>query len=384
MMLAACSSGGGADSQDQVDAAAAKEVFNARISVAPKDGADNVGINTDVKVQISGGKLTDVELMGTGSTDTVAGEFSADRTSWTPSSQLKRATQYKLAVTGKDTKGREETKHSTFTTVSPAHSFIGYYTPDDGATVGVGMPVSIKFDKAITNQADVEKAITVTSSSGQQVVGHWFDQTRLDFRPESYWVAGSTISLKLRLDDVEGAAGVYGVQSKDVTFHIGRSQISTVDVTAKTMTVKRDGATLKTIPITAGSPDHPTYNGQMVISEKFKETRMNGDTVGFEGEYDIADVPHAMRLSSSGTFVHGNYWASKGTFGTANTSHGCVGLQDVKGAGDPSTPAAWFFAHSLVGDVVVVMNSPDETINPANGLNGWNMSWADWQAGSKA
>ena len=77
----------------------------------------------------------------------------------------------------------------------------------------------------------------------------------------------------------------------------------------------------------------------MVISEKFKETRMNGSTVGFKkndgkGEYDIQDVPHAMRLSDSGTFIHGNYWG-KGVFGKANTSHGCVGLEDAKGAKRP-------------------------------------------------
>ena len=49
----------------------------------------------------------------------------------------------------------------------------------------------------------------------------------------------------------------------------------------------------------------------MVISEKLKVTRMNGDTVGFGGEYDIKDVPHAMRLTDSGTFIHGNYWGGE-------------------------------------------------------------------------
>ncbi|NEE53164.1 L,D-transpeptidase family protein, partial [Streptomyces sp. SID8455] len=72
------------------------------------------------------------------------------------------------------------------------------------------------------------------------------------------------------------------------------------------------------------------------------------------------------------TFIHGNYWG-KGIFGTANTSHGCVGLADVKGANDANQPAAWFYNNSLVGDVVIVKNSPDKTITPDNGLNGWNM-----------
>ena len=220
------------------------------------------------------------------------------------------------------------------------------------------MPVSINFNKAITDKKAVQSGITVTSSSGQEVVGHWFNGQRLDFRPEQYWQAGSTVTLKLDLDGVEGAEGVFGVQQKTVTFKIGRNQVShRRRVKAKTMTVTRDGKTIKTIPISAGAPDNPTYNGQMVISEKFKETRMDGSTVGFtkkdgKGEYDIKDVPHAMRLSTSGTFIHGNYWGADSIFGSANTSHGCVGLNDVKGAGDPNQPAAWFFDNSMVGDVV--------------------------------
>ncbi|MFD5035497.1 Ig-like domain-containing protein [Streptomyces sp. NPDC058220] len=396
LVLTACSEGqatdgGGADSskkpssQAQVDEAAAKETSEAQIAIAPKNGATNVGINNDAKVSVTKGSLTSV-TMTTADGTAVQGTLAADAKSWQPDGQLQRSTTYKIAATAKDTKGREAHENGSFTTVSPTNSFIGNFTPEDGSTVGVGMPVSINFDKAITNQKAVQDGITVTSSSGQQVVGHWFSGQRLDFRPEQYWQGGSTVTLKLNLDGVEGAGGVFGVQQKTVTFKIGRNQVSTVDTKAHTMTVAQDGKTIKTIPISAGSPDNPTYNGQMVISEKFKETRMNGATVGFtdddgKGEYDIKDVPHAMRLSTSGTFIHGSYWGGS-AFGNTNTSHGCVGLQDVKGAGDPNQPAAWFYNNSLIGDVVVVKNSPDKTIKPDNGLNGWNLNWADWQAGS--
>ncbi|WP_143673546.1 L,D-transpeptidase, partial [Streptomyces griseiscabiei] len=119
------------------------------------------------------------------------------------------------------------------------------------------------------------------------VVGHWFSDTRLDFRPETYWAAGTTITLGLRLKDVAGADGVYGTQSKDVTFRIGREQISTVDLATKEMTVVRDGATLATYPVTGGDAEHTTWSGIMVISERFEETRMESSTVGLGDEYDI-------------------------------------------------------------------------------------------------
>ncbi|MET8678592.1 Ig-like domain-containing protein [Streptomyces sp. NPDC004647] len=394
LALTSCSDsddGGGtgdrAKSQAQVDEQAAKDASDARITITPKDGADNAGINSDVRVKVADGKLTKVTMTAVETGTDVPGTLSSDGRSWQPGGQLERSTKYKITAKAEDSEGRSATENSTITTVSPDNSFIGNFTPEDGSKVGVGMPVSINFDKAITNKKDVESGIKVTSSSGQKVVGHWFNANRLDLRPEEYWKAGSTVTLNLDLDGVEAAPGVQGVQKKTVTFSIGRNQVSTVDAKSKQMTVTQDGKTIKTIPISSGSPDNPTYNGQMVISEKFKETRMDGSTVGFKkkngkGEYDIKDVPHAMRLSTSGTFIHGNYWGADSIFGSANTSHGCVGLNDVKGGGDSKQPGAWFYDNSLIGDVVEVKNSPDKTVTPDNGLNGWNMDWNEWVAGS--
>ncbi|MEU8561274.1 MULTISPECIES: L,D-transpeptidase [Streptomyces] len=397
LVLSACTDDGGdkktgagsseSSQAQEVDKAAAEDASEAQIAIKPENGATNASINNAAQVSVTKGKLTEV-VMTTADGKAVEGTLAADGSSWKPADQLERSTTYKIDATAEDAKGRKAHENSSFTTVSPDNSFIGNFTPEDGSTVGVGMPVSINFNKPITDKKAVQDGITVSSSSGQEVVGHWFNGQRLDFRPEDYWQGGSTVTLKLALDGVEGADGVFGVQQKTVTFKVGRNQVSTVDAKTKMMTVTRDGKTIKTIPISAGAPENPTYNGEMVISEKHKETRMNGATVGFtdddgKGEYDIKDVPHAMRLSTSGTFIHGNYWG-KGIFGTANTSHGCVGLADVKGANDPSAPGAWFYDNSMVGDVVIVKNSPDKTIKPDNGLNGWNMDWSQWKAGSAA
>ncbi|WP_208621867.1 L,D-transpeptidase [Streptomyces recifensis] len=393
LVLTGCSGGGnasasdgGESSQAKADEAAAQKSSEAQITITPKDGSNNASINNSATVKVAKGTLTGVS-MTTADGKPVEGALSADKLSWKPTTQLERSTTYKLAAEAKDSDGRVAHENASFTTVSPSNSFIGNFTPDNGSTVGVGMPVSINFDKAITDKAAVQKGITVSSSSGQEVVGHWFNANRIDFRPETYWKENSTVTLKLALDGVEGANGVYGVQQKTVTFHVGRNQVSYVDAKTKQMKVTQDGKVVKQIPISAGSPENKTYAGVMVMSEKFKQTRMNGATVGFtdddgKGEYDIKDVPHAIRLTGSGTFLHGNYWGAKSIFGNENTSHGCVGLSDTKGAKDPNTPAAWVFNHSLVGDVVVIKNTGDKTVAPDNGLNGWNMDWAQWKAGS--
>ncbi|MEU9876652.1 L,D-transpeptidase [Streptomyces phaeochromogenes] len=384
LTLTACGGDAKADNKSE-DKNGDTKSSAAKILISAKDGSTAASINS-TGVKVSDGRLTEVAMKESSTGAAVPGTLAANGKSWKPKEQLERGTKYQISATAKDGDGKPSAANSIFTTVSTDNSFIGTYTPDGGTKVGVGMPVSFTFDKAIGDgrfRKDVQSHITVTSSSGQKVVGHWFGAQRLDFRPQAYWKAGSKVTMKIDLDGVEGANGVYGVQDKTVTFTVGRSQVSTVDVNTQTMTVVRDGRTVKTIPISAGSPDNSTYNGQMVISEKFRQTRMNGSTVGYGGEYDIADVPNAMRLTTSGTFIHGNYWYNKGNapFGKQGTSHGCVGMADVQGAGG-DTVAKWFFDNSLVGDVVTVKNSPDKTVAPDNGLNGWNMAWSAWNAGS--
>ncbi|WP_037682212.1 L,D-transpeptidase [Streptomyces cellulosae] len=381
LTLTACSGSTNAGT-DGKDGGGSSPTSAAKILISAKNGSTGASINS-TGVRVSDGRLTEVRMTVAATGQPVPGALSADGDNWKPKEQLERGTKYEIAARAKDSKGKAAAADSVFTTVSKANSFIGTYTPDNGTTVGVGMPVSFTFDKAISDRKAVQSHISVTSSGGQEVVGHWFGEQRLDFRPEEYWKVGSKVTMKIDLDGVKGANGVVGVQKKTVTFAIGRSQVSTVDVNTQTMTVVRDGTTLRKVPISAGSPEFTTYNGQMVISEKYPEIRMDSRTVDLANAYDIPDVPHAMRLTTSGTFIHGNYWYNKANppFGSQGTSHGCVGLQDVRGAkGD--TTAKWFYDSSMLGDVVIVKHSPDKTVAPDNGLNGWNMAWSEWVAGS--
>ncbi|MFF0116435.1 L,D-transpeptidase [Streptomyces prasinus] len=372
-------SGSGADDGKPKDSTAAQsKQSEAVIGIAPEDGAESVKTSGALKVDAAKGKLTEVVVKDPDGRK-VDGEISGDGAHWTPSTHLAASTEYTVHAVAKDSAGRTAAEDSSFTTLTPKNTFIGHFTPEDGSKVGVGMPFSLRFTRGITSPEDVEKAIRITTEPPVEVEGHWFGNDRLDFRPEKYWKAGTEVTVDLNLDGVEGRPGVYGEQSKKVSFTIGRSQVSVVDAKKHTMKVERDGKVIKTIPITAGAPGTETWNGKMVVSERLKVTRMNGETVGFGGEYDIKDVPHAMRLSTSGTFIHGNYWGG-GAFGNYNASHGCIGLRDTRGGWDRTAPGSWFFENTMIGDVVVVKNSNDATIAPDNGLNGWNMSWEKWKA----
>ncbi|GAA2395575.1 Ig-like domain-containing protein [Streptomyces viridochromogenes] len=359
------------------------------IRVTPGDGTEGASPGDRLLVRVRSGRLESVRVVKSQDAEEtpVPGHISKDGLRWEPDEpRLALAARYRVDAVALDGHGRRSARHTTFTTYVPEKRFIGYVTPEDRATVGTGMIVSLEFNRVIAHRAAVERAVRVTAEPAVEIRPHWFGANRLDFRPEHYWKPGTRVTVALDLRDVEGAPDVYGLQRKTFSFTVGRHQVSVVDAARHTMEVRRDGALLTTVPVTAGAPATTTYNGKMVVTEMLELTRMNGATVGFKkadgkGEYDIPDVPHAMRLTRSGTFLHGNYWADASVFGNSNVSHGCVGLRDVKGGGS-DTPAGWFFDRSLIGDVVEVVHSNDKQVAPDNGLGGWNMGWRQWKAGS--
>ncbi|MFF8384676.1 L,D-transpeptidase [Streptomyces kanasensis] len=390
--LTGCAAAGGAGAPGAPGAPGGRpdRAVGDTIRITPRDGAEGVAPDARLEVRVPDGRLEAVRVrrIEDAQPADVPGALSPDGLSWRPAPGTRLATAAKYAVdaVALDGHGRRSARHSTFTTLVPDHRFIGYFSPENRSTVGTGMIVSFHFNRPVRDRAAVERAIRVTADPPVEVAGHWFGADRLDLRPEEYWRPGTEVTVDVRLRDVEAAPGVYGIQQRTVRFTIGRSQVSLVDAEAHTMQVRRDGRLLATLPVTAGAPKTTTYNGRMVVTELYEVTRMNGATVGFKdargkSEYDIKDVPHAMRLTTSGTFLHGNYWAPPTTFGRTNVSHGCVGLRDVKG-GSTETPAGWFFERTLVGDVVEVVNSRDRTVAPDNGLGGWNMDWRKWKAGS--
>ncbi|MFI6459730.1 Ig-like domain-containing protein [Streptomyces sp. NPDC050528] len=353
------------------------------IRISPEDASKGVKPDRRLVVRVPSGRLESVQVVKEqdAQDSPVPGRISDDGLRWEPEDgKLALAAEYTVDAVALDGDGHRSARHTTFTTYVPDERFIAYVAPENRATVGTGMIVSLGFNREIENRAAVERAIHITAKPAVEIRPHWFGKARLDFRPEAYWKPGTQVTVSLRLRDVEGAKGVYGLQYKTFSFTVGRSQVSLVDAAKHTMEVRRDGDLLATVPITAGAPGKTTYNGKMVVMEMLEVTRMNSRTVGFGGEYDIPDVPHAMKLTDSGTFLHGNYWAPSAP-GHVNVSHGCVGLRDVKG-GSSDTPAGWFFDRSIIGDVVEVVHSEDKQVAPDNGLGGWNMGWKEWKAGS--
>jgi lipoprotein-anchoring transpeptidase ErfK/SrfK len=161
-----------------------------------------------------------------------------------------------------------------------------------------------------------------------------------------------------------------------VKFHVGDAVISKVNAQTHQMKTFINGNLVKTTPITTGKPGHTTRSGVKVIIEKFRQKRMNSETVGIDPNsadgYDIDDVEYAMRVTFSGEFLHAAPW-SVADQGHANVSHGCTGMS--------TADAKWIYDRSKRGDVVEYTGT-DRQMTLTNGYGDWNASFASWKAGS--
>ena len=349
-------------------------VSSAVLRVTPEDTADDVRLDVPVRVAVSHGRVTDVSVVAT---DGSALEGSVDDTgtTWTSSGRLAPGLVYSVTASAVDAVGLTTHASSLFSTLVPEETSDAGILPRDGWTVGVGMPVIVDFDSDVDNREAVERALVVETSSALEGAWRWFSDSQVQWRPRDFWPAGEQVSVTADLGAVEISPGVWGTDSGTASFDVGSAMVSTVDVANHTMTVRRDGAVLRTIPITTGKDGFDTRRGTKVIMTRESSHRMDAATTGIaqdDPEYYDLVVEYAMRLTWSGEFIHAAPW-SVGSQGSANVSHGCTGMS--------TADARWLFERSKVGDVVEFVGS-DRSLEWGNGYTAWNMSFEDWAAGS--
>jgi lipoprotein-anchoring transpeptidase ErfK/SrfK len=142
------------------------------------------------------------------------------------------------------------------------------------------------------------------------------------------------------------------------------------------MQIFHNGSLANTMPISLGSPGHPSHTGPHVISDKQPSIIMDSCTYGVcQGQpgYYKEKVDLDERISNDGEFVHAAPW-SVGQQGDSNVSHGCVNLSPAN--------AQWFFDHFGVGDVVEITNSGGPPLPVYDTYGDWELDWSKWQAGS--
>ena len=308
----------------------------------------------------------------------VPGEISSDKSSWTAKGRLEPGTHYRVRSVVVDDDGRSVVKRSAFSTQALSLDQQTYpsFAPTAGETVGVGMPVIVRFDVPIKDKAKIEKHLQVTNSSGQKGAWHWLNDNEVHWRPVHYWKPGTDVTVKADINSIPAGDGIYGQLSRTSKFHVGQSVISKVNMQTHRMKVFVNGKMARNIPITTGQPGFTTRSGIKVIVEKFRHKRMDSETIGIAHNdpngYDLDDVEYAMRVTYSGEFVHAAPW-SVGSQGYANVSHGCTGMSTAN--------AGWLYGISKPGDVVDYTGT-NRPMTIDNGYGDWNEPFSQYKKGS--
>ncbi|MBS2963894.1 L,D-transpeptidase family protein [Actinocrinis puniceicyclus] len=368
---------------DEARAAAENQAASARqagpADVAPAalsvpDGATDVSPEGPVTVTAPPGeRVGAVELAYR--TESVPGVFSADRRTWSSCGPLRAGVSYELSAVTLNAAGRTGLQESEFSTGRPNDPLkIALIAPGDGAVVGVGQPVVLSFARPIAPRAreSIERALTVASDPPQPGRWSWLSASRVDYRPQSFWRPGTRVSVRMELNGLGDGYGHYVAADHGVSFTVSRDQETTIDLKTHEAAVRRSGQVVRTFAVTGGMPGLDTWGGTFAVIDKSPDVRMDSRTAGLGDAYDIPDVKWDVHITYSGTYVHSAPWSVYAQ-GVRNVSHGCVGASPVN--------AEWFFANTLPGDVVRVINSPRQ-VSPGNGFADWQESWSHWLAGS--
>lgn len=353
---------------------AAPVVKAVELGVTPTDGAQAVNPAVAPSVKAVNGSIKDVLLVPARGGEAVKGTVSADGSTWTGLDPLEFNSAYNYAFTVVDQAGRETKKTQTFTTVARANEADAAVYPNNGSTVGSGQPIEIVFSEPVLDKEALEKAVTVTASSGQPVAWHWYSDKRARIRPEAFWASNSQITVDLKLFGVDFGNKMIGNADTTVRFKVGPQRVAVVDDLTKTMKVYFDGQLVKTAPVTLGGADWLSPSGYAVIMEQERHSKFNAGSIGLKpgdkGYYPPLTVDYANRLTSSGVYVHQALESAWGAVGRFNVSHGCVGLLPAD--------AAWFFNNMKSGDVVQTLNTGAAPVEPLEGYGDWNIPWAQY------
>ncbi|KJX75587.1 L,D-transpeptidase [Mycobacterium lepromatosis] len=237
--------------------------------------------------------------------------------------------------------------------VNQSHGFaITSILPTRGAMVGVAHPVVVTFNAPITNQKATERSLEVRSAPTMNGKFDWLDSNVVQWVPDRYWPAHSTIAL--------------AVGGLSTNFKTGPAILGIAEISNHTFTVTIDGVEAETppplptphhrphwgeegvMPASMGKTEFPTPTGKYTVMAKDRSVIMDSSSVGIpvdDPEGYRLSVDYAVRISSRGLYIHSAPWAVQ-SMGFDNTSHGCISLSPAD--------AEWYYNTVNIGDPVIV------------------------------
>lgn len=234
--------------------------------------------------------------------------------------------------------------------------------PEQGAVVGVAHPVVVAFSAPVGDRPAAERALGIRSTPAMTGTFEWLDTNVVQWIPDDFWPAHTTIALS--------------VGGRPTTFATGPKVVGVASIADHTFTVTVDGAEAGppsslpaphhrphwgqagVFPASMGRPKYPTPVGIYSVLGKERDVVMDSSSVGIpvnspDGYHLVVD--YAVRFTKRGLFVHSAPWAIN-SLGNDNVSHGCISLSPED--------AEWYFNTANVGDPIIVRDNNLEVPTP--------------------
>jgi len=224
--------------------------------------------------------------------------------------------------------------------------------PTRGEVVGVAHPVVVTFGAPVANRHAAERAIDVKSAPAISGKFEWLDNHVVQWVPDRFWPAHSTVALS--------------VDGRSTEFNTGPAVVGVASISDHTFRVSIDGIEAEpppslpaphhrphfgeegVMPASMGRPEYPTPVGTYTVLSKERSVVMDSSSVGIPVDdpngYHLP-VDYAVRITSRGLFVHSAPWAVN-SLGLENVSHGCISLSPED--------AEWYYNAVNIGDPVIV------------------------------
>jgi len=234
--------------------------------------------------------------------------------------------------------------------------------PARGEVVGVAHPVVVTFSAPVADRLAAERSVDVTSSPAMTGRYEWLDDTSVQWVPDRFWPAHSTIALSMGRFKTEFATGASVIGVADLSAHTFTVRIDGIDAgppsAVPTPHHRPHWGEPGVLPASMGRPEYPTPVGTYTVLGKDRSVYMDSSSVGIPVSapdgYQM-DVDFAVRITSRGLFVHSAPWAVN-SLGYENVSHGCINLSPED--------AEWYFNTVNVGDPVIIQENSVEVPRP--------------------
>jgi lipoprotein-anchoring transpeptidase ErfK/SrfK len=248
------------------------------------------------------------------------------------------------------------------------HSYepaIASVLPTPGEVVGVAHPIVVTFNAPVADKRAAELAMDIKSAPAMTGKFQWLDNRVVQWVPDRFWPAHSTVALSVGGRTTELVTGPKVVGVANISDHTFTVSIDGIDAGPPSELPaphhRPHWGEPGVFPASMGRPEYPTPVGTYTVLSKERDVVMDSSSVGIPVDAPdgyLLDVDYAVRITSRGLFVHSAPWAVN-SVGYENISHGCISLSPED--------AEWYYNTVNVGDPVIVQENSIEVPRPVSG-----------------